>query len=406
MDMSGFHKKTIDERTSVLKEMGLDDNDIEVLHNGLDLPTSNRMIENVIGFVKLPLGVATNFRINGKDYVVPMALEEPSVVAAASNAAKLALPSGFTAKCSGSLMIGQIQLVGVKDLSSVKNILIENKEKFREIVNARDSHLIKLGGGLVDINSKVLDTNRGKMVIIELTANVLDAMGANVVNTMCESLSPFLEELFHCESRLKIVSNLATGRMVKASAIWECDNKIIDGILDGYEFATADVYRCATHNKGIMNGIDALMIATGNDWRGVEAGAHTWASLGVYKPLTTYSKIGDGMIKGSIELPMQCAVVGGATAYSTARVCRKILGVKSASELACVAACLGLANNFAALRAMVIEGIQKGHLRLHASNLAVMAGAQGDAISNVVDVMIKENNISYSRACEIIKSRK
>jgi len=422
MNLSGFYKKTPEERLEIVKKIAnLTEEECEILRNtgSLSMEIADRMVENVIGAQHLPLGIATNFIINGREVLIPMAIEEPSVIAAASYAAKLARPTGFEAESDDPIMIGQIQLVDVENVEEVKETIFNNKERIKKIVNERDPTLIKFGGGFRDLDVKIINTEKGKMVVVYLYIDVRDAMGANAINTMCEAVSPLLEELTGGKARLRIISNLADRRVARAKAVWtkekleESTNgsmtgeEVVDAIIDAYLFAKNDEYRCATHNKGIMNGIDALAIATGNDFRALEAGAHCYAALGGYHPLTRYEKDKNGNLVGYIELPIAFGIVGGATKTNPiARIALKILGVKSAQELAEVAACLGLAQNFAALRALATEGIQKGHMRLHAKNIAVMAGAEGNEIDEVAKRMIEENNISVNRAEEILKEIK
>ena len=407
--VSKFYEKTLEERLQVVKAFGeLTDEEIAALqkYGALDFETANRMIENVYSTFALPLGIAANFEVNGRPYLVPFALEEPSVVAAASNAAKLC--SGFEARATDPVMIGQIQLVKVKDAKGALARVRKAQKRLLEKANAGDSTLVKFGGGARKITGRVISTKRGKMVIFHLLVDVRDAMGANAVNTMCERISPMIEEITGGETRLKIISNLAVHRTVKAKAVWkkeEIGADAVEGVLDAYEFAANDEYRAATHNKGIMNGIDAVVIATGNDFRAVEAGAHAYASRsGKYRPLTKYYKDKDGNLIGEIELPMAVGLVGGATkTHPTAKINVKLLGVKTANELAEVIASVGLAQNFAALKALGTEGIQRGHMKLHAKNIAVTAGASGNAVEEVAERMVAEKNISVSRAKEIME---
>ncbi len=410
--ISKFYEKSLEQRLAIVKEFAdLTEEELQALkkYGGLDFETANRMIENVYSTMGLPLGIATNFSVNGKEYLVPFAIEEPSVVAAASNAAKLS--SGFEAKASEPVMIGQIQIVGAKDgKEAIKKVLAAEKEILAK-ANSGDSTLVKFGGGAKKIEGREISTGRGKMVVLHLLVDVRDAMGANAVNTMCERISLMLEELTGGKTRLKIISNLAVHRTVKATTIWkkgEIGEDAIEGILDAYEFAANDEYRAATHNKGIMNGIDAVVIATGNDFRAIEAGAHAYASLGgKYKPLTKYYKNKQGDLVGEIELPVAVGLVGGATkTHPIAKINMKLLGVKTANELAEVIASVGLAQNFAALKALSTEGIQKGHMKLHAKNIAVTAGAAGKQVEDVAERMIREGNISVSRAKEIIEAKK
>lgn len=407
-DISGFYELTVEERLAIVKKScSLTDDETDVLKKTgcLSLSTSDRMIENVIGTIELPLGIATNFVINGHDVLVPMAIEEPSVVAAASNAAKLARPGGFRTKSDKPIMIGQIQLMDANQDSKTK--ILMTKTKIIEVANSKDSILVKLGGGLKDVEVRELESNRGKMLIVHLLVNVMDAMGANAVNTMCESVAPLLEELTGGRSVLKIISNLAVHRLVYAEAVWKKEvlgEGLIEGILDAYEFALVDQFRCATHNKGIMNGIDAVLMATGNDFRAAEAGAHAFAALGGYKPLTEYYKDDQGNLVGKIKLPMVTGIVGGTTnSNPIAKISLKILGVKHANELGEIAACVGLANNLAAMRAMVKEGIQMGHMKLHANNIAIVAGATHDEVPQITQIMLSENKISVARAAELLK---
>ncbi|HLC67424.1 MAG TPA: hydroxymethylglutaryl-CoA reductase, degradative [archaeon] len=406
-DLSGFYELSIEQRLALLKQQcNLTTEEVEVLHQTgcLHPHTADMMIENVVGTVELPVGVATNFKINGKDVLVPMAIEEPSVVAAASHAAKLARPQGFASSADEPLMIGQIQLMGASH--DAKSLIMSARSQLTEIANSKDSTLIKLGGGLRDIEVHEYPSSRGKITVVHLIVNVQDAMGANAVNTMCESVAPFLEELTGARSVLKIISNLAVYRLARAKVTWpkSIGEDVIEGILDAYAFAAADKYRCATHNKGIMNGIDAVMIATGNDFRAAEAGAHAFAARNNnYVPLTHYEKDAHGNLVGTIEMPIAAGIVGGATKTNpVARVAIKIMGAHKASDLAQVAVCVGLANNFAAMRAMVKEGIQAGHMRLHASNIAHSAGASHTEIPAVVRRMLAEKKITMAYASEVL----
>lgn len=407
-DIKGFYKLDLKERLKLIKKLAkLSDEEAEILFSRtLDIDTANIMIENVVGVSGLPLGIAGYFKINGKDYLVPMALDEPSVIAAASNAAKLCRPEGFIASSDIPLMEGQIQLINVHNPEEAVKSILKNKERIIQKANNKDSIMLKLGGGAKDISARTINTKRGKMVIVHIVVDVRDAMGANCVNTMAETISPMLEEITKGKARLRIISNLAIKRLARAKAVWKKEilgEEIIEGILDAHAFAEADRYRCATHNKGIMNGIDALMIATGNDFRAIEAGAHSYASINGYHPLTKYEKDKKGNLVGSIELPIAAGIVGGSIRTNpTARISLKILDVRTSQELAQVAACVGLSNNFSAMHAMVKEGIQKGHMKLHAKNLAVLAGARGGMIEKVSCQLISEECITASRAVEIL----
>ncbi|MHA2192520.1 MAG: hydroxymethylglutaryl-CoA reductase, degradative [Candidatus Thorarchaeota archaeon] len=355
----------------------------------------DHMIENVIGAMTMPLGIATNFRINEKDYLIPMALEEPSVVAAASNAARMTRThGGFTAEDTGPVMIGQIQAIEVPDPFPAKDKIIEAKEDLIALANEQDPILVRF-------------TKIGPMVITELIVDTRDAMGANAVNTMAEALAPRIETISGGKVLLRILSNLADLRVVKSSATFDKEllggEEVVDGIIAAWAFAEADPYRCSTHNKGIMNGIDAVVIATGNDFRAIEAGAHSYAAMDGYSSLTKYEKSKDGHLIGIIEIPMAVGLVGGATkVHPVARACVKILGVETATELGRVIASVGLAQNLAALRALASEGIQKGHMSLHARNVAATAGARGDLVDKVAEQLIKEKMVKVERAKEIL----
>lgn len=411
--LPGFYNLSWDERLKIVKDFAnLTDEEISLLKNtsGLDFDIANRMIENVISVFELPLGIATNFLINGKEYLIPMAIEEPSVVAAASHAAKIArAKGGFFSSASEPLMIGQIQLVNVSDPYAAKNRILQHRDEIIKIANEQDPILVSVGGGCRDVTVRVIDTRRGPMVIVHIIVDVRDAMGANAVNTMCEKLAPYIEEWGKGKVYLRILSNLATYRIARCWAVFDRElvggDDVVEGIISAYEFAESDPYRAATHNKGIMNGIDAVVIATGNDWRAVEAGAHAFAALGGhYSSLTKWERNSDGDLVGSIEIPIAVGVVGGATkTHPKAQLSRKILNVKSARELAEVLAAVGLAQNFAALRALASEGIQRGHMELHARNIAIMAGARGNEIDYVANEMIKMKIIRVDKAKEILE---
>jgi len=411
-DISGFYKLSLEERQNQLaKLINLKHEEIKLLQAlGYFTPTQiDTLIENVIGSYQLPLGIALNFRINGKDYILPMVIEEPSVVAAASNAAKIARKNGgFQSEEVKSIMISQIQITQLKDIAAAKEILVRNKEKILKIANEQDPLLNKLGGGALDIEIREIETKKGKMVILHLLVNVLDAMGANVVNTMAEAVSPYIEEISEGKIYLRIVSNLATHRIAKCKAVFDKNllggEEVVEGILNAYEFALADPYRATTHNKGIMNGIIALTLATGNDTRAIEAGAHAYASLsGKYKPLTKFKSDSDSNLVGKIEIPLALGIVGGMTKiHPMARLALKILGVKSAEELSQIAAALGLAQNVAALRALAAEGIQKGHMVLHSRNIAKTAGVPDELIEKVAKKLVQDGKIRVDYAKEIL----
>ena len=411
-ELQGFYKLSMVERRNILKKAtSLTDDEIKTLAGtgGLPPDVADHMIENVVGGFTYPLGVATNFRINGRDYLVPMALEEPSVVAAASNAAKMArVEGGFTVTNTGPVMIGQIQVVNVPKPNLAKTKLLARKSDILKKANEQDPMLVSLGGGAKDLNVKVLSTLKGPMVVAELMVSTGDAMGANAVNTMAEAVAPMVEEITGGRVLLRIISNLADRRLVRASAIFEKDaiggEDVVDGIVYAYAFAEADPYRCATHNKGIMNGVVAVGIACGQDIRALEAGAHSYASRsGKYKPLTTWERNKEGNLVGKLEMPMAVGLVGGAAkTHPTARADIKILGVKTAIELAEVMGAVGLAQNFAALRALASEGIQRGHMKLHARNVAISAGATENLVDLVAQKMIDERKIRFDRAKELV----
>jgi len=409
--ISGFYKKSIEERVEFIKSYSeLTDEETKLFSSILDLEIADRMVENVLGTFDLPLGVALNFKINGKDYIIPMATEESSVIAASSNAAKIArIHGGFTTECTDPLMIGQMQLLKMDDVVGAAQKIMDHKKELMDLANAQDKVLVDFGGGAKDLEVRILDSPLGKMIVTHLIVDVRDAMGANAVNTMCEALAPMLEEITGGKVRLKILSNLADKRIVKAKAIFDKEKiggeQVVDAFLESYTLAAIDPYRAATHNKGIMNGIDSLIIATGNDFRAIEAGAHAYASRsGQYTSLSHYYKDKNGDLVGELELPMAVGIVGGAgNIHPKARLCKKILGIKTAQELAEVVVSLGLAQNFAAVFALSTVGIQKGHMSLHAKNIAVMAGAKGDEIDKIANQIIKEGKIRLDHAEEILK---
>jgi len=412
-DISGFYKLSMDERRKLLSELvNLNQDEIEILNTlGYFKPSQiDTLIENVVGSFQLPMGLAFNFKINNKDYIIPMVIEEPSVVAAASNAARMARKHGeFHSENVPSVMISQIQITQIHDIESAKKLISDNKDQILKIANEQDPLLNKLGGGALDLELRDLKTGKGKMLIIHLLVNVLDAMGANVVNTMAEAISPFIEELTKGKIYLRILSNLATHRIAKSKATFDKEllggSEVVEGILNAYEFAAADPYRATTHNKGIMNGIVALTMATGNDTRAIESGAHAYASLsGQYSPLTKFALDSKGNLVGEIEVPLALGIIGGMTKiHPMARIALKILNVESANELSQVCAALGLAQNVAALRALASEGIQKGHMALHSRNIAKIAGVPENLVEKVAKKMIEENKIRVDFAKEILK---
>jgi len=411
--ISGFYKLNPKERLQIVKEFAeLTDEEAELLQStgSLKLELADRMIENVIGAIPIPLGIAVNFLINGKDYLIPMAIEEPSVVAAASYAAKMAREKGgFFTSSTEPIMIGQIQAVGIRDPYKARMAILEAKETILKKSNEQDPMLVSAGGGAKDLEVKVINASTGPMAITELLVDCRDALGSNAVDTMAEAVAPIIERITGGRVYLRIVSNLATKRLARAWTVIAKEavggEEVVDGIVEAYAFAAADPYRGATHNKGILNGVIAVAIATCNDHRAVEAGAHAYAARsGQYLPLTVWEKNAEGDLAGSIELPMAVGTIGGATkVHPIAKIALKILGVKSARELSEVLAAVGLAQNLAALRALAHEGIQRGHMSLHARNVAITAGATGGLIDLIVEQMVKEKKIRLDRAKELIE---
>lgn len=422
-EVSGFYKRSLAERRQFVREWGgLTEEEARSYEfpPGVDPATVDRMIENVIGVMPLPLGVATHFAINGQDYLVPMAIEEPSVVAAASNAAKVARAAGgFFAQTTAPVMIGQVQILHVPDPAAARLRILDQKEQLLAAANAKDPVLFKFGGGAKDLEVRILSSPRGTMLVVHLLVDARDAGGMNAVNTMCEALAPEFARLAGGKVVLRIISNLAVHRLARARATFRADllktetatgPEVVEAILDAYAFAVADPFRCATHNKGIMNGISSVVIATGNDFRAIESGAHTYAAWSgtaggsVVRPLTTYEKDAHGDLVGTIEFPAPVGLIGGATAvHPTAKANVKVLGVKSARELGEVLAAVGLAQNFSALRALATEGIQRGHMELHARNLAASAGARPDEVDRVVERLLKDHQIRFDRAKEVLE---
>ena len=410
--ISGFYKLSPKERLALVREFaGLSDEECALLRNtgSLPLEAADRMIENVVGAFPLPLGIGVNFLINDRDYLIPMAIEEPSVVAAASHAAKMVREGGgFHTSSTPPVMIGQIQVVGVADAEAAKQRVLEAKQEILDEANAQDPVLASVGGGAKGLDAKVISTTVGSMLIVELHVDCRDAMGANAVNTMAEAVAPLIEHITGGRVYLRIISNLATKRLARAWCTLPKEavggEEVVDGIVNASAFAAADPYRAATHNKGAMNGIIAVVLATGNDHRAIEAGAHAYAAVnGKYTSLSTWEKTENGDLKGMIELPMAVGLIGGAVrTHPIAKIAVKILGVKTANEFAEVLAAVGLAQNLAALRALAHEGIQRGHMSLHARNIAVAAGATGELINAVGERMVKEKKIRMDRAKELV----
>jgi hydroxymethylglutaryl-CoA reductase len=411
--ISGFYKLSPKERLAIVKDFaGLTDEEVHLLENTGSLPIDvvDHMVENVIGVFPEPLGVANNFQINGKDYLIPMATEEPSVIAAASYAAKMVRDGGgFHTSSTAPVMIGQIQVVGIKDAKAAKRQVLDAKADVLKKANDQDPVLNSFGGGAKDLEAKIIDTSMGQMLIVELYVDCRDAMGANAVNTMAEAVAPLLEQLTGGHVYLRIISNLATKRLAKAWCIVPKESlggeAAVDGIAYASAFAEADPYRAATHNKGALNGIIAVVLATGNDHRAIEAGAHAYAALkGPYTSISKWTKNKNGDLEGTIELPMAVGLIGGAVkTHPIARIAMKILGVKSANEFAEVLAAVGLAQNLGALRALANEGIQRGHMSLHARNIAITAGAKDELVDLVAERMVKERRVRVDRAKEILE---
>jgi hydroxymethylglutaryl-CoA reductase len=414
----GFYNLDLDERQGQLDLDGrLSPEELGSLtaSPGLTLEQADHMIENVVGVHGLPLGIGLNFVVNGREVLVPMAVEEPSVVAGASFMAKLArVGGGFQATTTPPEMIGQMQLLDVADPESARDAVLEAKGKLLAAAAEVDPILKKLGGGPRDLEVRVIEESPiGDFLVLHLIYDVRDAMGANAVNTACERLAPMVEEITGGRVHLRILSNLADRRLAKATCTIPPDQlafgeysgeEVRDGIIEAWAFAVADPYRAATHNKGIMNGVDAVVIATGNDWRAVEAGAHAYAARdGRYTSLSTWGKDDAGNLTGSLEMPMAVGIVGGATkVHPTARAALKLIGIQTAAELAEVIVSVGLAQNLAALRALATEGIQRGHMGLHARQVAIAAGAEGELIEKIAGRMIEENKIRVDRAEELI----
>jgi len=419
--LKGFYKLDVEERRAMIAKLAnLSDEQVAALAaNGeLDDAAADRMIENVIGTMSLPVGVATNFILDGKHYIVPFCLEESSVVAAASNMAKRChVSGGFVSSSDGPMMIAQIQLLDIEDHEIGIQQIEEQKSELMALANSLPSTMIRLGGGCKDITTRTIESLSGPMLIVHIHVDCRDAMGANAVNTMAELLAPELERITTGRSLLRILSNLATQRLARVSATFtpgEMSNagdaaegaSIIDGILEAHHFAMADPYRAATHNKGVMNGISAVAVACGQDWRAIEAGCHAYVahSQGRYGSITHWEKDANGNLVGTIETPMAVGIVGGASkVHPVARTNLEILGVESAQELASIMAAAGLAQNLGALRALATSGIQKGHMRLHAKNMAVSAGAIGDEIEQVAHRLITEEGPkTQTRVAEIL----
>lgn len=417
----GFYNMSVSERKAKLNDMfDLTEEEQTILFGKESLPESiaDKMIENVVGTFALPLGLGLNFLIDGKDYMIPMAVEEPSIVASASYIAKIVRETGgFMTEASERIMIGQIQVVGCTDFEEAKEKILQEKEMLIKAANNAYPSLLQRGGGAIDLDVRILNKDKSKyrqMLIIHLYVNTCDAMGANIINTMVESLAPVVEHISKGNVYLRILSNYADRCMAKATCKIPphllkspgfSGEEVVNGIVYAYEFAASDPYRAVTHNKGIMNGIDPVIIATGNDWRAVEAGAHAYAARhGQYSSMTTWSKDEEGNLVGELELPMSLGIVGGASrVHPMAKLAYKILRVTSAKELAKVVVSVGLAQNLGALKALATDGIQKGHMVLHSRSVAVAAGATGDMIDKVAQKLVEENEIRVGYAKTLLR---
>jgi hydroxymethylglutaryl-CoA reductase len=410
--LPGFYKVTVQERRSLVSEAtGADARDIAgaLEGGGLDAETADKFVENVLGTYSLPYGVALNVRVNGHDYVVPMVVEEPSVVAAASNAAKMVRAGGgFSAEVDAPLMISQIQLTHVDDQEAACARILSHKEEILARAERAVPGLVARGGGARDVEARVLGTAEDAMIVVHIIVDCRDAMGANLVNTVAEAVADRLAEIAGGKVGLRILSNLCDKRCVRIKcrvpaevlATDDMDgDAVIDGIVNASRFAELDPYRAATHNKGIMNGVDSVVIATGNDWRAVEAGAHAFAARsGRYAPLATWRKV-EGALVGRLELPLALGTVGGTLrVHPAARLSLRMLGIDNAGELAMIAAAVGLASNLAAVRALATDGIQRGHMALHARSVAVAAGATGELVERVAAMIVEARDITLEAA--------
>jgi hydroxymethylglutaryl-CoA reductase len=413
--LGGFYQLNPFERLQAVRSFdGLNDDDLRVLHGGngaLTVERADKMIENVIGTFNLPLGVATNFQINGRDVLVPMVVEEPSIVAGASYAARLVREGGgFQASSTAPLMIGQIQLVGITDMHRARFDILARRAEILDLANRQSHSLRALGGGAQDVEVRTFETSpMGAMLVVHLVIDCRDAMGANAINSMAEAVAPLLEQISGGRAYLRILSNLSDRRLSRARAVVPpqalardglTGEEIIEGILWAYSFAAVDPYRATTHNKGILNGIDPVLIATGNDWRAIEAGAHAFAARnGQYTSLSVWERDTHGNLVGTLEMPLAVGIIGGATkVHPAAQAALKLLNVSHAHELAEICVCAGLASNLAAMRALATEGIQRGHMGLHARQIAMAAGAHGAEVDEIARQMVEERMIKPARA--------
>jgi hydroxymethylglutaryl-CoA reductase len=412
---------SIQERRDILNDMyDFTEDELKALSSdgSLSTDTADKMIENVISTFPLPLGLGLNFVINGKEYVVPMAVEEPSIVASASHIAKIVRDAGgFQTEATERLMIGQIQVVGCDDFQKAKEALLNEKEALLEAANAAYPSIVARGGGAEDLEVRILNEETtsayGQMLILHLYINTCDAMGANIINTMLESLAPTVEEITEGKVYLRILSNYADKCLARAKCVIPPEllktgdytgEEVRDGVIHAFEFAASDPYRAVTHNKGIMNGIDPVVIATGNDWRAVEAGAHAYASRsGQYTSMTIWSVDDEGNLVGELELPMAVGTVGGSIrVHPIAKLAYKLLDIESADDLAQIIVAVGLAQNLGALKALATEGIQKGHMALHSRSVAIAAGASGEMIDIIAEKLVETKEIRVGKAKELV----
>ena len=407
-----FHLYTMEERVNWVKNfVGLTQEDLRLYenHGSLGKELSELLIENTIGVMEIPIGLAMNFIINDKETVVPMAVEESSVVAAASNGARLARRfGGFHTTVDESIMFSQIQVLNCQDPYGAKFRVLEKKEEILKLANEQDPTLVRLGGGAKDMEVRVIGQTNNPMLILHLIVNTLDAMGANAANTMAEKVSPLIEEITGGTVNLRIISNFADKRLARTRCVIHKEDiggeEVVDRIVSAYEFAALDPYRAATHNKGIMNGISAVILATGNDTRAIEAGAHVYASRnGQYTSLSHWEKNKEGHLVGTLELPLAVGIIGGTTAlHPKAKTNLKIMNVESARQLAEITVSVGLAQNLTALKALSTEGVQKGHMKLHAKNIAIMAGATGEKIDLVANKIVEAGKVRVDFAKEVL----
>ncbi|EFH10746.1 hydroxymethylglutaryl-CoA reductase, degradative [Pseudoroseomonas cervicalis] len=408
--ISGFHRMDPEERLAAVAAFAdLDEGAVAQLRRAgnIDTHLADHMIENTVSTIAIPVGIATNMRVDGRDVLVPMATEESSVVAAVCNSARQCYESGgFTTSVSGNLMIAQVQLVGVPDPENARIRILERREEIAAICDGCDPMLVRLGGGFRDLEVRVIASQGGPMVVTHLIVDTRDAMGANTVNTMAETLAPSIEQWTGGKVFLRILSNLADRRLARARAVWPVaaigGESVRDGMIAAYHFAEADPYRAATHNKGIMNGVSAVVLATGNDTRAVEAGAHAYAARnGRYTSLTRWEVTAGGDLAGVLEMPLPVGLVGGATkVHPTAQACLKVLGVSSAAGLARIIAAVGLAQNFGAMKALATVGIQQGHMALHAHNVAIAAGAVGKEVEQLAATLVARRQVRGDVAAE------